>query len=104
MSHADTTHARDKASAALQKVSSLAQQNKLLTATVENAKAETRAAMGRAKKAEDRASDLQKTVDCQRWDFSVELSNALQVQATRVRDQLKSEVERVKAGRMQLFG
>jgi hypothetical protein len=68
----------------------------LLTATVENAKAETRAARGRAKKAKNRASDLQKTVDCQRRDFSVESRDAFQVQATRMRDQLKSEVERVK--------
>jgi hypothetical protein len=65
---------------------------------VENAKAETRAAGGGAKKAQDRASDLEKTVDCQRWEFSVDMRNALQVQANRVKDQVESEVERVKVG------
>ena len=49
VSNADTTNARNEASAALQKVSSLSQKNKLLTAIVENAKAETRAARGQAK-------------------------------------------------------
>lgn len=60
------------------------------------AKAETRAGRGQGNKAKDRASELKKRADYNRWVFSVELSDALQVQATRVSYQLSSEVERVK--------